>query len=92
MITIPQISITTVPGRENIIQDSINAYFGVDCVNTIEISMINDKVNTYFVIFKQVDNKHDEFVRKFVRDLSDCVIIPHSTYKFVANALFYDNV
>ena len=37
MITIPQISITTVPGREHIIQDSINAYFGVDCVNKIEI-------------------------------------------------------
>ena len=92
MISIPQISITTLPGRENIIQESVNAYFGLDCVNTIEISMINDRANTYFVIFKEIDNKYDEIVRKFVRELSDCVIIPHSTYKFVANALFYDNV
>ena len=90
MISIPQISITTLPGRENIIQESVNAYFGVDCVNTIEISMINDKANTYFVIFKEIDNKYDELIRKFVGELSDCVIIPHSKYIFVANAVFYN--
>ena len=90
MITIPQISITSLPGREHIIRDSINAYFGIDCVNTIEISIINDRANTYFVIFKEIDNKYDELIRKFVGELSDCVIIPHSKYTFVANALFYN--
>jgi hypothetical protein len=89
MITIPQISISSMPGRENIIKESVNAYLGIDCVNAIETSIINDKVNTYFVIFKEVDDKHSATIKKFATDLSDYVIIPHELYKFVACPQFY---
>jgi hypothetical protein len=89
MITIPQISISSMPGRENIIRESVNAYLGMDCVKTIETSIINDKVNTYFIIFKDVDDKHSELIKKFAKDLSDYIVIPNDQYKFVACPQFY---
>jgi hypothetical protein len=89
MIIIPQISITSMPGRENVIKESVNDYLGIDCVQTIETSMINDKVSTYFVIFKDVDDKYSPRIKKFTKDLSEHVIIPHTMYKFVACPQFY---
>ena len=89
MIIIPQISITSMPGRENVIKASVNAYLDIDCVQTIETSMINDKVSTYFIIFKDVDDKYAQKIKKFTTDLSDYIIIPHTTYKFVACPQFY---
>ena len=89
MITIPQMSITSMPGRENIIKESVNAYLGIECVKTIEISMINDKAHTYFIIFKEVDDTYSELIKQFAKDLSDYIIIPHDEYKFVACPQFY---